>query len=364
MPQRLILEPHVAPAGRPRKSANNDLPPRMIRRVRGGSVRYYYNSPSGKQEPLGGDLQAAIKRWHEIYSQPIDNVPGLFKTAAEGFIAHGLTGLAPKTQREYTTATARLIAVFGDAHMQAIRPVHVGQLLHELRDVPVLANRLKATLSRIWNWARSRGLTDAQNPCVGVSGYSERPRQVIVTPAMFWPIYDSADQVLQDWLVLDLALGQRVTDICKIKRRDIDTATWAIRLHSTKTNTAGLMQLDADGRTIVAEILARPRAATSIYLLQDNNGQAISYTMLRNRFDAAWSAVEAAAKSAGAAPPQRWQMRDLRKTSLNLAKTLEEARRRGLHKDARTTARHYEVLIEATSAPIYQRENDKIIKSK
>lgn len=50
-----------------------------------------------------------------------------------------------------------------------------------------------------------------------------------------------------------------------------------------------------------------------------------------------------------------WQLRDMRKTSLNDAETLEEARRRAKHTDPRTTARHYEVRIDAVPGNLPKR---------
>lgn len=65
--------------------------------------------------------------------------------------------------------------------------------------------------------------------------------------------------------------------------------------------------------------------------------------------DAATCAVAAARNAVRQTAPELadWQLRDMRKTSLNDAGSLEEARRRAKHTDPRTTARHYEVRIDA-----------------
>ena len=211
------------PAGRPRTATNRDLPPRMIRRVRGGREYFYYQRPDGKQQPLGTDLKAALSAWHDLHTNPIVHAPGTFSTVADEYEKHGIADKKPKTQQEYIAALKRLRAVFKSAPMESIKPMHIGKLLHELRDTPTQANRIKAALSAAWNWARSRGLTDAPNPCIGIRGYGEKPRDVLVTAEMFWPVYDAADQILRDWMRLDLLLANRVTDALKIKRTDIVT---------------------------------------------------------------------------------------------------------------------------------------------
>ena len=351
IPSHSISHQPMPPAGRPRTAANNDLPPGMIRRIRGGSTRYYYQHPDGSQPPLGGDFNEALKKWTAIRTAPAIKSPDAFTSVAAEFEQHGMLGKSPKTQKEYSAALKRLCAVFKDAPLSSIRPMHVGQLMHELRDTPFQANRIKATLSRMWNWSRSRGLTDLPNPCAGIDGFSEAARKNIVTPEMFWAIYDRADQVLRDWMRLDITIAQRVTDITRIEITDIVTDTSgqrALRYRSTKTGTLGLMVIEGDLLQLLDELKSRKRKAIGRYLLQTDEGQRVTYAMLRNRYDAARDIARAELGDAF----RDWQMRDLRKTSLDQATTLEEARRRALHNDPRTTARHYEVRVDSVPGSI------------
>lgn len=337
----------MPPAGRPRTGPNRDLPPSLIRRERRGRARYYYQHPHGYQEPLGDELAAAIDRWREIRARPKDYTPDTFAAVADAFIEHGLKGLAIKTQAEYTLAIERLKRVFGAARMDAIDHLVVGKLMHELRDTPTQANRFKATLSRMWNWARSRGHTAAPNPCPDVEGYSEARRSIAVTPAMFWAIHDAGDRILRDWMRLDILIGQRVSDVLKVRRSDVlkeGRRRW-LPVRATKTDTAGRIEIKGDLDELLAELLARK--VTGPWLIQTDDGQPVTYAMLRNRFDAAREEVRKTAPHLA-----DWQMRDLRKASLNQAPTLEEARRRAMHADPRTTARHYELVIEATAASL------------
>jgi hypothetical protein len=337
----------------------------MIRRVRGGSTRYYFQHPDGSQPPLGGDFDEAVKKWTAMRVKPLNGAQDVFSTIAKEFRTKGLTEVSPrtkkrlsaKTQKEYEAALDRLEAVFKDAPMATIKPVHVGKLLDELAGTPVLANRIKATLSRMWNWARSRGKTDLPNPCTGVEGYAEEVRTVLVTAEMFWAIYDRGDQVLRDWMRLDIVIGQRVSDITRIMRTDVVTdgdKKDALRYRSTKTGTLGLMAVERDLKALIEELKERKRKATGPWLLQTDEGQRVTHAMLRNRFD---DARIKAREDLGEIFID-WQMRDLRKTSLNQAATLEEARRRGLHTDPRTTARHYEVRIDTLPGSIPMRPEE------
>ncbi len=170
-------------------------------------------------------------------------------------------------------------------------------------------------------------------------------------PLLFWAVYDRADQVLKDWMRLDIVIGQRVTSITKIERGDVvvdGKGRRALRYRSGKTKAVGLMAVEGDLSSLIDELMSRQRNATGRYLLQTDNGQTVTYSMLRNRFD---EARERASIDLGDGFTD-WQMRDIRKTSLNQASTLEEARRRALHTDPRTTARHYEILIDSEPGAI------------
>ncbi|MES2236678.1 MAG: hypothetical protein V4500_02865 [Pseudomonadota bacterium] len=76
--------------------------------------------------------------------------------------------------------------------------------------------------------------------------------------------------------------------------------------------------------------------------------------MLRNRFETARNkAPDELGKDF-----TPWRMQDLRKTNINQAKTLEEGRRRALHTDPRTTARHYEVRVDSIPGAIPKRAEE------
>jgi len=335
------------PPGRPRAALNRDLPPGLRRRERRGRVRYYFEHHDGYQEPLGADLDVALERWHALHAQPRPAAVDGFSAIADDFLAHGMLGLAPKTQREYGLALERMKRVFRASQLAAIGVIEVGKLMHELRGTPAQANRFKATLSRMWSWARSRGKTAAPTPCHDVEGYSEARRKIAVTPAMFWAVYDVGDQVLRDWMRLDMTIGQRVTDVLRVRRTDVKKLgerRW-LELRAAKTDTAGAIEIEEDLAALVDELLARKIAGP--WLVQTEAGQPVTHAMLRNRFDAARAKVREKTPELAA-----WQMRDLRKASLNEAETLEEARRRGMHQDPRTTARHYELVIKARAAKL------------
>ncbi len=70
------------------------------------------------------------------------------------------------------------------------------------KDAPVRANREKALLSHIWNYARTVGYTDLPNPCAGIKGNREAGRDQYIEDAQFEAIWERADVCLRDAMEL------------------------------------------------------------------------------------------------------------------------------------------------------------------
>lgn len=66
------------------------------------------------------------------------------------------------------------------APLETIQPLHVRQYLTWRKATPVRANREKALLSAIWNFARDIGYTALANPCAGIKGNKETGRDIYI----------------------------------------------------------------------------------------------------------------------------------------------------------------------------------------
>ena len=86
---------------------------------------------------------------------------------------------------------------------------------------------------------------------------------------------------------IDIALmtGQRPTDVLKIRCVEIREGTlWVIQ---NKTGARLGIEVTGELAAVIARISGRPRRAISPYLIQDENGQPLTYFALRSRFDKA-----------------------------------------------------------------------------
>ena len=179
-----------------------------------------------------------------------------------------------------------LLRVFGHMPIDAILPMHIREYM-DLRGqvAKVRANREKALFSHVFNKAREWGYTELQNPCQGVSGFKEAGRSRYITDAEFDKVKAHAHFTVVDAMDLALLTGQRSTDVLKIRCSDIrDGALWV-----TQNKTGARLGIEVTGElaAVIARISGRPRRAISPYLIQDENGQPLTYFALRAHFDKA-----------------------------------------------------------------------------
>lgn len=166
------------------------------------------------------------------------------------------------------------------------------------------ANREKALLSAIWNYARDTGYTSLANPCTGVKGNKEKGRGVYVEDSLFQAVYEVADAGLQDAMDLTYLTGQRVTDIRLMDERDLrDGQIW---IKQAKTDVTRCIEIIGELAALISRIKARKVGykVRSTRLIVTEDGAPMSATMLRSRFDLA--------RKAAGVDKKLFQLRDLR----------------------------------------------------
>ena len=99
---------------RPRSRENRDLPPGMYRRKRKRKngkvwVAYYYREASGKEVPLGGDLDLARIKWAELEAKEKPQDLRLMKAIFDRYERDVIPKKAPRTQRDNLAELRRLL---------------------------------------------------------------------------------------------------------------------------------------------------------------------------------------------------------------------------------------------------------------
>jgi integrase len=273
-----------------RRTVNANLPDRMIRvqvrRPRRVYTYYYFDAGTAAESryvALGPDYVAALRKYVELAGGNA-SVAALatFSDVARRYQAEVIPSKAPRTQRDYVVFLQRLLAVFGDAPLADVEPVHVRQYLDRRRASPIRANREVALFSAIWNFARQIGATDRANPVAGVSKFLERPRGVYIDSRQREAILAVAPAPLADAIELAYLTGQRPSDVLRMRESDIRDGCLEVEQAKTKAK----LRIEVTGR--LAEVLERIRQRKREHRVVDTalvvgvNGRAISQHYIRS----------------------------------------------------------------------------------
>jgi integrase len=297
-----------------RKSKRTNAIPRLRLRKR-GKVTYYFYDLGGtprKEISLGTDYALAAKKWGEIENDRASagrHVAAIitFDFVANEYIAKVIPTKAPRTQKENLREISKLKEYFNDppGPLEDIEPLDVKQYLNwRSVSAKVSANREKALLSHIWNFAREEGYTAKANPCAGIKGNKETGRDNYVEDEAFKAVYKEAAQPLRDAMDLAYLVGQRVTDTLEMDERDLRDGF--LRVRQNKTGAKRRIEVIGELAGVVKRISDRKAGyrVRSTRLIIDEDGQPLTYNMLYNAF-------RSARAKAGIAPND-FQFRDLR----------------------------------------------------
>lgn len=347
--------------GRPR-TKDRHLPLHM--RQVGRSYYYDTQAKPRKWIPLGSEYQRALALWARLEGSPIPDGGNNFSQVAKWYRKQFGKPAADGTYQMNRDAERELDAlemVFGPSPIETIEPVDVKTYLtgrmsrkklkegEEPKPAPVRANREISRLSHVINSAREYGLTTMSNPCAGVSRNEEVGRDRYAEDAEFDAIYAAGDDLLRDAMDLMLFTSQRPTDTVKARKTHI--VNGALRVKQGKTGTIVPITLEGDFAAAVERMIARPRNATSVYLVADKNGQPITYWQLEDR----WSATRA--KVAETIPSVAdLQMRDIRGKAATDVEDLAHAQKLLGHKSRAMTEKYVKQRAGDRVAPLTRRK--------
>ncbi|AHX12906.1 integrase [Dyella jiangningensis] len=294
-----------------RRPTRPDAVPRLRARVKGKKTFYYYDhgGKPRREEPLGSDYGLAIMRWAQLEREGTEKPAAVvtLRYVADRYRAEVMPTKAPATQKDNARELTQLLDYFDDppCALDSIEPAHVKNYLRKRgQKAKVRANREKALLSHIWNWAREQGYTALANPCAGVKGFTESGRDVYVEDEMFQAVWKQGGQPLRDAMDLAYLTGQRVADTLKMDQRDVRDGF--LHVAQGKTGAKRRIEVTGDLAALLDRISARKAAMVvrSTRLVIGENGQPLTYSMLQGAFYRA--------REAAGIEPKAFQFRDLR----------------------------------------------------
>ncbi|PXX53265.1 Phage integrase family protein [Pseudomonas sp. LAMO17WK12:I10] len=314
---------------RKKTTANRDLPPRMVRRIRKGKsgqiwTSYYYNGRdiNGKRKeiPLGTDLDQAKVEWARLERKAPPKPNHLMSYVFDRYEREIIPGKSIRTQSDNHKELKQLRKAFESAPIESITPQVVAQY-RDARTAKVRANREIALLSHTFTIAREWGLTDKANPCFGVRRNKEKPRDYYAGETVWNAVYAEAVQELKDAMDLAYLTGQRPADVLKIAATDLNNGF--LLIGQGKTEKRLRLRLEEagvqSGLSAFIEDLQERRAINSIRtstLITNASGLRMSQQMLRNRWDDAREKAAIKAATDGdptlAASIRQFQFKDIR----------------------------------------------------
>ena len=264
-----------------------NLPVGMRARPRGRLIHYYLDTGGKprKEIPLGSEYIHAVRKWAELTSKklPSGTTAGTFAEVLEHYWRDIVPTKGPTSQYDNEAQKYWLLKFFNEppAPIDAIEPVHIRQYLDwrvreakkaatvryakqhgSAKPMPPLppkygqvrANRDKALLSHIWNYARERGFTKAPNPCQGVKAFREEGRDTYVDDELLARVMKHAVRPLQLALRLAHLTGQRPGDVLRMSEADIGGGV--LRVKQSKTKAKLRIVIEGELAALLDEIAA------------------------------------------------------------------------------------------------------------
>jgi hypothetical protein len=230
------------------------------------------------------------------------------KAAAERYVRDVLPKKGQATQRLNIRELANLLEFFSDAResIESIKPIMVRQYLDwrakQVRDEKIAANaerqkkgrkqmvmtgteghvpanREKALLSHIWNYARETGLTSLATPCAGIKGFKEAGRDAYIDDAIYSAVWDVAEPGLRDAMDLAYLSAQRKADVLKFSRSDLKDE----QLTVVQNKTGKRLRVSVEGQLAAVIERINKRKVAGIALVRNDKGERMTEYMLRGR---------------------------------------------------------------------------------
>ena len=299
---------------------NLHLPKGMRARWKNGKPYYSYEvgERPRREVALGTDYTEAVRLWAlQAQERAVGGIV-TFADLADRYLRDEIPKKAEATQEINRRELKNLRAVFCEVPIPIddIDPIDVRKYMDGRRAAPYSANREKALLSHMFNFARNAGLTTKANPCTGIKGFKEPGRDAYIQDDVYSAVWDCAEPALRDALDLAYLTGQRPADVLKLSRADIRDGE--ITVVQNKTGTKLRVEITGELAGVMDRI--NSRKVMSMALICDERGKRLSKFGLRGAFDRARDmAIEAstiAAECVGlpdiSASIRAFQFRDLR----------------------------------------------------
>ena len=237
----------------------------------------YYHVKGGKWRRLGVDLPTALQEYARVVGHSRGGMPELIE-AALPIITRDC---AASTVRQYTLAARKLQAILAEFAPQDVQPRHMAQLRRAMADHPNMTNRTLTVARLVFDYAVEEQLI-ASNPCVGIKRLPEAKRRRLVAVDEYHRIHAAASPRLRCIMDLLFLTGQRVMDVVRLRRRDLQAD--GIYFGQQKTGAQLVRKWTPDLRAAVDRAMALGGGVASITLFRSKHGRPPAYSTVRDEW--------------------------------------------------------------------------------
>lgn len=239
-----------------------------------------------------------------------------------------------ETRRNFTK---HVLPRWRGRRLDSITRREVTQLLDAIADEgkPIAANRVRAALSKLFNWSIQRGIVAASPVAMVERPGGETERERALTDAEIKTVWQASEALpypFGPFFRMALATGQRRSEVAGMRWADIDEAErlWTLPAAMTKAGRAHLVPLSPIAMTILAECkrggvhvftTGRHRGASGAKAQAD--APISGFSKAKAQLDAKAAEIAAAGAGAAVAP---WRLHDLRRTAATVMGRLRVTR--------------------------------------
>ena len=291
---------------------------------------YYFVDRDGKWHPLGRNRVRALAKYGEL-----TEAPGSLLTMGslmDRYMKEVAPKKAPRTYKNNTNEIRTLRAVFGRMCPEEVTPQDIYAYM-DARKAPTAANREKALLSDIFNYAIRWGVV-ANNPCRHVKRNPEKPRDRYVEDSELKAVWNLAPPILRCAMEFAIMTSLRLGDILRLNIRD-NIRKEGLYVKTGKTGKKLLFTWSRELRNLVERCKALRGKVSGLYLICTRDGQ--KYT--EDGFKSMWQRLMRKAL-AESVIKDRFTFNDLRAKAASDAEPANAPDLLG-HDDPKTTNRIY-----------------------
>lgn len=291
-----------------KSTVNHNLPPRMRVQHKGGKTYYFYDAGGTprKYHSLGTDYILAVQKWGEMHQQAVTVKPTVAWAIGKYLASPQFEEVSLGTQADYKFALDKLLAKFGEAPLDEVKPSHIVLYIDKRSlETKHRALREKTVLSMVYSWCIARDYCTV-NPVAAIKTKRLPGRKgIVISDDLMEQVYSKGSVALQEAMDVAYYLGQRPGDVLKLSETDVRNGF--LELVQGKTGTALAIKTHAELDALIQRINKRKAqfAVRPLQLLVDEHGKPMTKAKLRSRFEAA--------RDAAGVDGAAFQFRDLRR---------------------------------------------------